>query len=125
MVNLWRLGANDPTIIHLPFASTLAGQTLAAGAYSLYAVPGRDQWTLVINKSITQWGATVDEGEFKSAYTDEVKAQEVARITVPAEAMTEPVEKLTIRAVPTGATSTDLVIEWEKTRVRIPLTLAK
>lgn len=118
---LWRLGANDPTIIHLPFDATLAGQKLAAGAYSLYAVPGRDRWTLVINKSISQWGSTVDEGDFKSAYTDQVKAQEVARIPLPVETLGSAVEQLTIRSVPTGANAADLLIEWEKTRVRIPL----
>jgi hypothetical protein len=47
---LWRTGANEPTIIHLPFPATIAGLAVAPGSYSLYTVPGAESWTVIINR---------------------------------------------------------------------------
>lgn len=123
--SLWRTGANDPTILHLPFDADIAGLKVPAGKYSVYTVPGRTRWTLVLNKSITQGGSTRDEGQFKSAYTAEVQAQELGRVPVAAEAISDPVEKFTLRSVATGSAAAELILEWEKTRVRIPIAASK
>jgi CubicO group peptidase (beta-lactamase class C family) len=118
---LWRTGANDPTIIHLPFAATIAGLTVPAGKYSIYTVPGRTEWKVVINRETARGGLTRDEGQFKNQYTAEVRGQELGRATVASEALTEPVEKFTIRSEMKGTDQADLILEWEKTRVRIPI----
>jgi hypothetical protein len=110
---LWRTGANEPTIIHLPVAASIAGINLQPGSYSLYTVPGQQQWTVIVNRSITQWG---HEGQ----YTAEVRAQEVGRARVPAERTQAPVEQFTIRGQG-AAGATAIVMEWENTRVRIPI----
>jgi CubicO group peptidase (beta-lactamase class C family) len=119
--SLWRTGANDPTILHLPIAVEVAGLKVGPGIVSLYTVPGRDRWQVVLNQSTTQGGLTRDEGEFKNDYTAEVRAQEVGRAPVPAETLPTPVEKFTIRSVITGPDAAELWLEWEKTRVRIPI----
>src|SRR5690606_22287390 len=105
-------GANEPTIIHTPVAATIAGVRVEPGSYSIYTVPGREQWTIVVNRSITQWG-------HESSYTDEVRGQEVGRATVPATTVEQPVEQFTIRSEPAGEGS-NLILEWERTRVTIP-----
>lgn len=111
---LWRTGANEPTIIHLPVAATIAGMPVEPGSYSIYTVPGREEWTVIVNRSTSQWG-------IENRYTAEVQAQEVGRATVPAEQTTSPVEMFTIRAEPRGGNAADLVLEWENTRVRVPV----
>jgi hypothetical protein len=110
---LWRTGANEPTIIHLPVDATVAGIPLEAGSYSIYTVPGREEWQVVVNSSTEQWG-------HESQYVDEVRAQEVARATVPATSTEAPVETLNIHAE-VADPGVDLVLEWESTRVRIPV----
>jgi hypothetical protein len=119
---LWRTGANSPTIIHLPAAAEIAGIKVAAGSYSIYTVPGRTQWSVVVNREIILGGLTRDEGQFKNQYTAEVRAKEVGRAAIKAESMASAVEKFLIYSEPTGPISTDLVLEWEKTRARIPIT---
>ena len=57
-------------------------------------------------------------------YTDQIKAQEVGRAKVKTENVSQPVETVTIRAEPSGA-RVALVLEWEKTRVRIPFQAQK
>lgn len=111
---LWRTGANEPTILHLPFRAGLAGLTLEPGSYSIYTVPGANQWTVVVNRSTSQWG-------HERSYTPAVRAQEVGRVTVPSGRTADFVESFTIRAQPRGANAADLLLEWENTQVRIPL----
>ena len=110
---LWRTGANEPTILHLPFAAEVAGIRLDPGSYSIYTVPGTEQWTIVLNASTTQWG-------HESRYTPEVEALEVGRATVPAQRLDEHVETFTIRSE-SSAGGADLMLEWERVRVRIPI----
>jgi hypothetical protein len=111
---LWRTGANEPTMIHTSGPIAVAGIKLPPGSYSLYTVPGATEWVVIVNRSITQWGE-------ESNYTEQVKAQEVGRAKVKAEAGGAPVETFTIRAEPAGADATALVLEWQATKVRIPL----
>lgn len=106
---LWRTGANEPTMIHTSGPLVLAGVKVAAGSYSLYSVPGEKSWEIIVNRSVTQWGE-------ESNYTDKVKAQEVGHGTVPVTPTKAPVETFTITAEPAA-----LVLEWEKTRVAIPI----
>lgn len=111
---LWRTGANEPTIFFNPAPITLAGIRVPPGKYSLYSVPGEKQWEIIVNRSTSQWGE-------ESNYTDKVKAQEVGRGKVPVESATTPVETFTIKADPATGEAKALVLEWEKTRVRIPV----
>jgi len=110
---IWRTGANEPTIIHLPVSARIGTLDLTPGAYSIYTVPGRQEWTVIVNRSTSQWG-------HESQYTAQVQAQEVGRFRVPAEATEQHVETFTIRAEPPQNTR-QILLEWENTRVRIPI----
>ena len=106
----WRLGANEPTRLVLPFAAEVAGVRVAAGTYSLYVVRLNARWEVHVNKAVDRWGIPIDE---------RVQAQDVGTGTVPVEPLSQPVEQLTLRLV-TGS-PIELVVEWERTRVRIPI----
>jgi hypothetical protein len=113
---LWRTGANEPTILHIPFAADIAGIRVQPGSYSLYTVPRQGEWTIIINRSISQWG-------HEASYTPEVRAQEVGRAQVPTERLDQAVELFSIREQPVGNGS-NILLEWERTRVRIPVRVA-
>ena len=115
---LWRTGANEPTIFFAPIQLTVAGLKVPPGVYSLYTVPGQREWEIIVNRSTSQWGR-------ENTYTDEVKAQELGRAKVKAETLTPAIETFTIRAEPAGENAASLLLEWEKTRVRIPLKAGK
>lgn len=111
---VWRTGANEPTMIHAGGPITLAGLKVPAGTYSLYTVPGKDEWEIIVNRSTTQWGE-------ESNYTDAVQKQEVGRAKLKAETIATPVETFTIKPEPASGDAKALVLEWEKTRVWIPV----
>ena len=115
---LWRTGANEPTIFFAPIPLSVAGLHVPAGVYSLYTVPGPKEWEIIVNRSIAQWGK-------EDQYTDQIKAQELGRAKVKSEKLSAPVETFTIRAEPAGGDANALVLEWEKTRVRIPIQAGK
>ena len=110
---LWRTGANEPTTIHLPFAASIAGIEVQPGSYTLYTIPGLEEWVVIVNRSTSQWG---HEGR----YTEEVRAQEVGRGTARATTIEQPVETFTIRSQP-AAGGASLLLEWQNTRVTIPV----
>jgi hypothetical protein len=70
-----------------------------------------------VNRSISQWGK-------EDQYTGEVKAQEVGRAKVRTETNSKSIETFTIRSEPAGGKGASLVIEWEKSRIKIPVQAA-
>jgi hypothetical protein len=113
---LWRTGANEPTMIHTSVGLSVAGIAVEPGSYSLYTVPGESEWEVIVNRSTSQWG---HEGSYES-----VRAQEIGRAKLKPEATAGNVEVFTIRVEPTGADNASIVLEWERTRVAIPVTAA-
>lgn len=108
----WRLGANEPTRLFLPFAAQVAGVPVRRGAYSLYVVPRATEWEVHVNRAVDRWGIPIDSV---------VAKRDVGKGTVPVEPLSQPVEQLTIHFGPVAQGATEVVVEWEKTRIRIPI----
>jgi hypothetical protein len=58
---VWRAGANEATTIEFSQDVIIEGKPLSQGKYSLYTIPGEDQWTVIFNKAVGQWGTEYDE----------------------------------------------------------------
>jgi hypothetical protein len=54
---VWRTGANEATEITLTRDVFVAGQMLAAGTYSIYSIPYPDNWVIIFNRDLGQWGS--------------------------------------------------------------------
>ena len=54
---VWRTGANEATTIEFDKPVKIEGKDLAAGKYALFTIPGENEWTIIINKDVKQWGA--------------------------------------------------------------------
>jgi hypothetical protein len=105
----WRSGANAATKLTVSKDFVFAGQSVAAGSYALYTVPGKASWNVVLNTSTDAWG---NDGFDKK--------KDVARVTVKPLA-TAPRERLTYIFSSTTDDGTRLDLEWEKVRVSIPI----
>ncbi len=82
--------------------------TLQPGTYTLYTIPGKEIWTVIINSDTNAWGAY----SYK-------KEKDIARINVPARETVAPTESLSMvfRPDPDGTT---LMIGWDSTYIEIP-----
>jgi hypothetical protein len=54
---IWRTGADECTTITLSKDVTIEGETLPAGTYGLFTIPGEEEWTVVFNTVADQWGS--------------------------------------------------------------------
>lgn len=54
---VWRAGANAATVVTFSDPVKIAGKAVPAGSYALFAIPGPEQWTWVLNTQAKQWGA--------------------------------------------------------------------
>jgi hypothetical protein len=106
---VWRTGANAATRLTVSRDFQIGNKKVKAGTYSLFTIPGKTSWTIVLNSD-------------KAASTDQYKqAKDVARITVTPATMAEPRERLTFLFSGTTDDATSLDLEWERLRVRIPI----
>lgn len=53
---VWRTGANEATVFEVNKDVKVEGKSLPAGKYSLWTIPGKDEWTLILNKKWNVWG---------------------------------------------------------------------
>ena len=58
---VWRTGANAATTIEINKDAKFEGNSVAAGKYSLYTIPGKKEWTIIINRKTGQSGTEYDE----------------------------------------------------------------
>ena len=55
---VWVTGAHDATTIELPASVIINGKEISAGKYALFTIPGKKEWTLILNKQWKQHLAT-------------------------------------------------------------------
>jgi tetratricopeptide (TPR) repeat protein len=60
---VWRAGANEATVFTFSDAVKIGGKELPAGTYGFFAIPGKETWTLILNKKAKQWGAYAYKAE--------------------------------------------------------------
>lgn len=104
----WRLGANRPTTIKFSQDATLSGHSIPAGQYHLYAIPGKSEFVIGLNRKIRSWGFSPAKPE-----TD------LCRITVPVTMPAEPVEQFTIALLPNEGMT--LRIMWSNVQLDLPV----
>lgn len=105
---VWRLGADEATTITFDKDVKFGGEGIQAGTYTLFALPNEQEWTIILNSQLGQWGAF--------GY-DKNKTKDVAKMTVPVKKLDKVVEQLTIRFDKDNS----MIIEWDKTQVVVPL----
>lgn len=60
---VWRTGANEATVFEISKDVMIEDKKLKAGKYSLYSIPGKNEWTIIFNKTWNQWGTSYKESE--------------------------------------------------------------
>ena len=105
---VWRTGANAATTITFTEKVTIEGHPVPAGTYSLFSIPQRNEWTIILNKTVKQWGAY----SYKQA--DDFLRFEIKPIRV-----NEKRETFTMAFANSTTRSTDLYLVWDHTAAAI------
>lgn len=106
---VWRVGANESAEIKFFKRVNIGGKSIKAGSYSLFAIPNKDKWTMIINRQTDRWGAfTYDQ------------TKDVVRIDVPVKTLDNPMESFAITFT-TEPQGTNLVMAWDRALVELPI----
>jgi hypothetical protein len=108
--HVWRTGANEATQFVITDDVTINGQKLAAGKYSLHTIPGKDEWTVIVNSDAGQWGSFNYD-----------PAKDVMRFKTKPQWVSDSQEFLGFSIEPTSDRAAVVNIRWEK--VRVPFTV--
>jgi hypothetical protein len=108
---VWRTGANNATVITFSDDVTFEGQPVPAGEYALFTIPGKGDWTVILNKNTKQWGAY----EYKAE--DDFLRVKVKHVTIK-----DKVESFKIDVADVYPTKAVLTMAWEHTLIPVNLT---
>src|SRR5713226_2929860 len=106
---VWRAGANEATTFVTTADLMVGGTHVPAGSYTIFAIPNKDKWTLVISKKTGEWGIP-----YPGADSD------LARVDMKASALPAAVENFTITFDKTASGCT-LRMDWEMTRASVDI----
>ena len=108
---VWRLGANEATEIEF-FQNTMFGNVrVKKGRYTMYAIPEKDNWTIILNKETDTWGS----------FNYDTK-KDVARVTVPVVKRNEVMESF-VMAFERPESQLYLFMAWDDVEVKVPISL--
>lgn len=107
---VWRTGANEAAEITLYKDMKLGQNKIKAGTYTLYTIPEKDSYTVIINKDLNVWGSYFYKQE-----------NDVARLSVPVTEATESLENLSM-VFTKADNGIVLNMGWGKMRIAVPFT---
>ncbi|WP_260706274.1 DUF2911 domain-containing protein [Edaphobacter flagellatus] len=107
---VWRTGANDATSFTTNTALKIGDASIPAGTYTLFTLPGEQQWVLILNKQTGQWGLEYHQ------------EQDLAHIPMKSSTLASPQEKMSITFENTKGNSTEMHIKWENTDESVKIT---
>ena len=102
----WRTGANEATEVTFYKDVIFGGAAVKAGTYTMYAIPGKNTWTVALSSQLNVWGVYFHKDE-----------NDVAKVTIPVKQTEENLDVFSI------AIDEDMTINmgWGTTLISIPV----
>ena len=107
---VWRTGANEATEMTITRDMKINGIDLKAGNYSIFTIPEKDKWTILLNSDLGLWGA----------YNYNTK-MDVLKFDVPVVPLTDVVYESFTIIIDQKNDKADLLMAWDTTKVIIPI----
>lgn len=112
--NVWVTGAHRATSIDFNQEVIIGDVNIAPGKYALFTIPGREEWTIIINKN------------WQQHLTDEYDSKDdIVRLKIRPETEEAHQERLRYAIEAESDTEGKIVIYWEKLEVSLPITTLK
>lgn len=109
---VWSTGAHQATKVSFSRDVIIAGKVIPAGDYGFFTIPGKDKWTLILNKNYDQH------------LSDEYNAAEdVVRVEVTPGKPEKIIQRLTYKVKKLSPTAGEITVQWENVSVSLPLTI--
>lgn len=110
---VWRTGANEATTFKTSTDIKIGETMVPAGEYTLWTIPNKDQWEIIINDHEYGWGVGYS---FPPKASREAQ-YDIANVKVPVEPLPNEVEQFTIKF----SDDMHMHLMWDKTMVSVPI----
>jgi hypothetical protein len=100
---VWRTGANPATALITTGNLKIGTLDVPAGTYTIFTLPNKNQWVLIVSKKTGEWGIPYPEGD------------DLGRTPMTGKTPPAPQENMTISFENTKGNSTELHIKWGTT----------
>ncbi len=110
---VWRTGANEATTFTTNKTLIIDGKKLPAGKYTLWTIPGEQQWQVIFNSKMYPWG--ID----RHGKASRDPKYDVISVTAPVRVLPSVVEQFTISIDDNDGLK--LIFEWDQTQVAVAL----
>jgi hypothetical protein len=111
---VWRLGADEATLLTTKEPLELGGKSIPAGSYTLFMLPHNEKSaTLIVNKQVGQWGTKYDE------------KQDFARVDMKGEPASSPADQLAIAIDINPSGGGTIKVTWETTQYAVDFKVQK
>ncbi|MEL7162718.1 MAG: DUF2911 domain-containing protein, partial [Bacteroidota bacterium] len=110
---MWRVGANETTLVTFFEPVTVGGTDLAPGTYGLFADVKEGEWDFILHKNTQSWGDANHDPK-----------DNVVTVTAKTEKTPSTLEALSMAFVEKDG-MLHLVVGWEDTMARLPIKVNK
>ena len=103
---VWRTGANESVEITFYKDAIFGDAKIKAGTYSLFTIPGENEWVVILNSDLNTWGSY-----FYNEKNDK------AKVTVPVTKSNESLEAFSVAFDREGT----MHMGWDNVRIAVPI----
>ena len=107
---IWVTGAHNATSIECNRDFVIGGKNIPAGKYAFFTIPGKEEWTIILNKNWDQHQAD----EYK-------QEQDLLRMQVKPDTLAYKQERLMYDIDQSAQKEGNLLMMWEKLKLVIPV----
>lgn len=107
---VWVSGSHWATAIHFSDEVRIQDKSIQPGWYGFFTIPGREKWTLILNKNYDQHLAEEYDPN-----------EDLLRVETDPVLLADTVQRLTYAIEPTGDKTGLLSMSWDKIRLELPI----
>ena len=110
---IWRTGADNSTKISFDTDVIISGKTIQSGTYSIFSIPNKESWEIILYSDVELWGVPRDWSENKIVFSSMFNVKKLKKSNT--------VETFTISFNDLTNNDVNMSISWENTSVDIKI----
>ena len=110
---IWRTGADSSTKISFDTDVIISGKTIQSGTYSIFSIPNKESWEIILYSDVELWGVPRDWSENKIVFSSMFDVKKLNKSNT--------VETFTISFNDLTNNDVNMSISWENTSVDIKI----
>ena len=110
---VWRTGADNSTKISFDTDVIISGKTIQSGTYSIFSIPNKESWEIILYSDVDLWGVPRDWSENKIVFSSMFDVKKLKKSNT--------VETFTISFNDLTNNDVNMSISWENTSVDIKI----